>query len=424
VKFIESFIIAIRSIFANKLRSSLTMLGIIIGVGSVITLMSVGEGAQAMITSTFEQMGTNVLNVIPRSPEGAQSREGPGSGSGGGEGVLITPTLTLDDVKALEDVPSILALAPVNNNIAQVTFGGESKQARVYGSSPGYQKIGNYSVASGQFIAETNVASRDMVVVLGSEVAEELFGSDNPVGQKVKMKEQRFTVIGVLESKGGAMMEFSLDNLVITPITTYQAKLFSQQTARGENAVQTISIQAASSEVTDEITEDVQDVLRKRHHITDVAKDDFAVQDQAQQLDMVQQVFGIFTIVLSAIAGISLLVGSIGIMNIMLVSVTERTREIGIRKAVGAKRRDILVQFLLESAMLSLAGGIIGIIGGWLLSLLISLIDFGGITLQTVVSPTIIILAISVAVFIGLASGTYPALRAARMNPIDALHYE
>ncbi len=417
MKFIESFIIAIRSLAANKLRSVLTMLGIIIGVGSVITLMSVGQGAQAMITHTFEEMGTNVLNVIPRSPEGAQS--GPGS-----EGLVIAPTLTLDDAKALEKVPSTLAIAPVNSNIAQVTFGGESKQARVYGTSPGYQMIGNYSVASGQFITETNVASRDMVVVLGSEVAETLFGSDNPVGQKVKMKEQRFTVIGVLESKGGAMMGFSLDDIVITPITTYQAKLFSQQTARGENAVETISIQAASSEVTGEITANVQDILRKHHHITDVTKDDFAVEDMAQQLEMVQQVFSIFTIVLGAIASISLLVGSIGIMNIMLVSVTERTREIGIRKAVGAKRRDILVQFLLEAAALSLAGGIIGIIGGWLLAFVVSLINFGGITLETVVSPMIIILAISVAIIIGLASGTYPALRAARMNPIDALHYE
>jgi putative ABC transport system permease protein len=418
VKFIESFIIAIRSILANKLRSSLTMLGIIIGVGSVITLMSVGQGAQAEITSTFEQLGTNVLNVIPRSPEGVTAEQA------GPEGTYIAPTLTLDDVRALEDVPSVLAIAPVNNNIAQVTYGGESKQARIYGSSSGYEIVGNYSVASGQFIAETNVASRDMVVVLGSEVAQDLFGSDDPVGQKVKMKEQRFTVIGVLEPKGGAVFGFSLDDIAITPITTYQTKLFSQKTARGEDAVQTISIQAASSDVIKDVTEDVEDILRKRHHITDPVDDDFAVQDMAQQLDMVQQVFGIFTIVLGAIAGISLLVGSIGIMNIMLVSVTERTREIGIRKAVGAKRRDILVQFLLESAMLSLVGGIIGIIGGWLLSLLVTLIDFGGITLQTVVSPTIIILAISVAVFIGLASGTYPALRAARMNPIDALHYE
>jgi putative ABC transport system permease protein len=215
-----------------------------------------------------------------------------------------------------------------------------------------------------------------------------------------------------------------MDNIVITPITTYQAKLFSQQTARGVDAVETISIQAASSSVTDQITKNVQDILRKRHHITNVAKDDFAVENQAQQLQTVQQVLSIFTIVLGAIASISLLVGSIGIMNIMLVSVTERTREIGIRKAVGAKRRDILVQFLLEAATLSLVGGVIGIIGGGLLALLVSLVNIGGMTLHAVVSPTIVILAISVAIVIGLASGTYPALRAARMNPIDALHYE
>lgn len=216
MKLIESFIIALRSLLANKLRSSLTMLGIIIGVGAVISLMSVGEGAQARITSTFEQMGTNVLNVIPSSPEGGTSEQ-----SGPME-IYVAPTLTLDDAKALERIPSVVAIAPVNENMVQVTFGGESRRARVYGSTPEYKQIMNHSVASGQFISDRNVVSRDMVVVLGSEVAEELFGSDNPVGQKVKMKEQRFTVIGVLEPKGGAIMGFSLDNIVITPITTYQ----------------------------------------------------------------------------------------------------------------------------------------------------------------------------------------------------------
>jgi len=214
-----------------------------------------------------------------------------------------------------------------------------------------------------------------------------------------------------------------MDAIAVVPITTYQTRLFPRQTIRGEAAVKSIAVRVASTEVIDQVSDDISNLLRKRHHIGEDEKDDFAIMSQEQMLGMVQQVTGIFTIVLGAIASISLLVGGIGIMNIMLVSVTERTREIGIRKAVGAKRRDILVQFLLEAAMLSLVGGGIGILGGWFLSYVISQIDIGGQTIHSVVSPDIVILAISVSVFIGLASGIYPALRAARLNPIDALHY-
>ena len=415
MKLINSFVIAVRSLSANKLRSSLTMLGIIIGVGAVITLMSVGRGAQASITSAFEQMGTNVLYVMSSSPEVG--------GLAGMSPVFVTPTLTLDDAEALEDIPSVVAIAPVNENFAEVTAGGESKVAIIHGGTPEYQEVYNYSLASGQFIAERNVASRDRVAVLGDEVAEELFGSDDPIGERVKMKGQRFTVIGVLEAKGGAMMGVSMDNIVVTPITTFQTRLFTQRTASGEDAVQSISLKVASPEAIDEVREEIEPVLRKRHRLSADEKNDFSIVSQEQILDLVGQVTGVFTIFLGAIAGISLLVGGIGIMNIMLVSVTERTREIGIRKAVGAKRRDILLQFLLESAMLSFAGGGIGITGGWLLSRLISRINIGGMTIQAVVSPDIVILAISVSVFIGLVSGIYPAMRAARLNPIDALHY-
>ena len=417
MKLIESFAIAIRSLFANKLRSSLTMLGIIIGVGAVITLMSVGRGAQAMVTSTFEQMGTNVVFVIPSSPD-----------VGGLMGLAMpTPSLTLNDAEAIADssrVPSVLAVVPTNENYGEVSFGDESVVAVFQGSTPEFEWVLNYPVASGQFISDKNVARRDMVVVLGSKVTEDLFGSDDPVGQKVKIKGKRFTVIGVLEPKGGAMMGVSMDNIVVTPITTFQTRLWPQRTPSGEDAVQSISVKVASAELIGEATEEISEVLRRRHRITEDEKDDFAIMSQEQILGMLQQITGVFTIFLGAIAGISLLVGGIGIMNIMLVSVTERTREIGIRKAVGAKRRDILIQFLLEAAMLSLVGGGIGIIGGWLLSTLISMIDIGGgQTLQAVVSPDIVILAVSVSIFIGLASGIYPAMRAARLNPIDALHY-
>ena len=261
-------------------------------------------------------------------------------------------------------------------------------------------------------------------MVLGSDIVEELFGDDNAIGEKVKINGRQFTVIGILAAKGGQMMGVSMDAVIVVPITTYQARLFPGRTVRGEDAIQQIAVKIESTDLADVVAEDITDLLRKRHRITDEDKDDFLIMTQEQMLGIVQQITGIFTVVLGAIASISLIVGSIGIMNIMLVSVTERTREIGIRKAVGAKRRDILLQFLLEAATLSLSGGAIGIIGGWLLSNLISRIDLGGTTLNAVVSPDIVILAISVSVFIGLSAGMYPAWRASRLNPIDALHYE
>jgi putative ABC transport system permease protein len=261
--------------------------------------------------------------------------------------------------------------------------------------------------------------------VLGSKVTEDLFGDDDAVGKKVRVNGRQFTIIGVLEEKGGQMMGVSMDAIIVVPITTYQARLFPGRTVRGEDAIQQIAIQIESTEVADIVSEDITDLLMKKHRITEEGKEDFLIMTQEQMMGMIQEVTGILTLVLGAIASISLIVGSIGIMNIMLVSVTERTREIGIRKAVGAKQRDILLQFLMEAAMLSLSGGAVGIIGGWVVSWLISTFsEAAGINITAVVSPDIVILAISVSVFIGLISGIYPAMRAARLNPIDALHYE
>jgi len=269
------------------------------------------------------------------------------------------------------------------------------------------------------------VASRDMVTVLGSKVASDLFGDEDAVGKKVKINGRQFNVIGVLAPKGGQMMGISMDAIIVVPITTYQARLFPGQTVRGEDAVQQIAVQIESTDVADMVSADITELLTQRHRITEEGKEDFLIMTQEQMMGMIQQVTGLLTILLGAIASISLLVGSIGIMNIMLVSVTERTREIGIRKAVGAKRRDILLQFLLEAAMLSLSGGAVGIIGGWVVSWLISTFSAAaGITINALVSWDIVVLAISVSVFIGLISGIYPAMRAARLNPIDALHYE
>jgi len=416
VNIIDSFTIALRSLLANKLRSSLTMLGIIIGVGAVITLMSVGVGAQAAVTSVFEEMGTNVVYVIPSSP----------AGSGFASLGMAEPTLTLDDAEALGDpmrVPSVVAVAPESTSYADVVAGSEDVVTIISGVTPEYQWVLNHSLAAGQFISERNVARRDMVAVLGDKVADDLFGSDDPVGQRVKIKGRRFTIIGVLEAKGGAFMGVSSDDMVMTPITTFHDKLFTQRVAGGGDAVQSMSIQVAGAEAIDSAIDEITSVLRKQHKIDSTDEDDFAVISQEEIMGMLNQVTGVFTIFLGAIAGISLLVGGIGIMNIMLVSVTERTREIGIRKAVGAKRRNILFQFLTEAAILSLAGGGIGIVGGWVVSRLVSNINIGGQTIQTVVSPDIVILAISVSIFIGLVSGIYPAMRAARMNPIECLHY-
>lgn len=415
MKFFAFFNTALKSLLANKLRSSLTMLGIVIGVGAVITLMAIGRGVQASITSIYQGLGTNVIFVQPRNPEAP--------GLAGLHPAFTYPTLTLADTRAITDIPSVLKVAPTNENFVEVVLGDQTKLTVIHGSTPAYQEAVNYRVTSGQFISDRNVSRRDMVIVLGSEVAKDLFGKADPIGQTVKIKGKNFNVIGVLEPKGGALFGISMDAVAVVPITTYQTKLYAQRTAAGEDAVQAIAVQVASADAIPGVKDEIESILRKRHRIAPDKKDDFAVITQEQVLGVMGQITGIFTLFLGAIASISLLVGSIGIMNIMLVSVTERTREIGLRKAVGAKRRDILVQFLLEAAMLSLVGGGIGMVGGWLVSEVISMIDFGGTTIRAVVSPDIVTLAISVSVFIGLVSGLYPAVRAARLDPIQALHY-
>ncbi len=415
MKILESFVMAVRSLFANKLRSALTMLGIIIGVTAVISLMSLGRGTQATVASTIEQLGTNVLYVMPRSSEVA--------GLAGLSSSYAAASLTLEDARALERIPSVLAVAPVNENFVEASYGGETRTVVLHGATPEYVQAYAYDIGSGQFISARNVTGRDSVVVLGSEVASELFGARDPIGQRIKIKGIRFDVIGVFEPKGGAMMGMSLDNVVVTPITTFQTRLFTNRTPSGEDAVQSISVKVATSDAIGSVTDEIDAILSHRHRIPAGAKPDYAVVSQEQILSIFGQITNVFTIFLSAIAGISLLVGGIGIMNIMLVSVTERTREIGIRKAVGAKRRDILTQFLIEAAMLSLLGGGLGIAAGWSIAFAVSHLQFSGIAIKAVVSPDIVLLAVSVSLLIGLASGIYPAMRAARLNPIDALHY-
>jgi len=417
VKFIDSFIIAIRSLFANKLRSALTMLGIIIGIGAVIAIMAGGRGMETYVTSTLEELGTDVLYVQPVNPDAP--------GAAAMSPMFATPSLTLDDAEAIARIPSVLGVAPTNENFVKLTFGDETIASVIEGTTPEFAEAFGSEIASGQFISERNVASRDSVVVLGSDTAEDLFGDEDPVGQKIKINEKRFTVIGVLAPKGGAMLGFSLDELVVVPITTYQTRLFTQRTPSGEDAVQSIGVLVSGPEVMDDVKADIKTTLRQRHRIDEDEKDDFSIVSMEQMIGIFSDITGVVSIFLAFIASIGLLVASIGIMNIMLVSVTERTREIGIRKAVGAKRRDILVQFLLEAATLSLVGGAAGIALGWTIASAISVIArLAGFPIQATLSPLHVITAVTVSVIIGLVSGIYPALRAARLNPIDALHYE
>ncbi|MFC1966800.1 ABC transporter permease, partial [Chloroflexota bacterium] len=360
-------------------------------------------------------MGSNLLFVTPSNPDAPGiTAMTPG---------YATASLTMDDAEAMRDIHSVIAVNPTNESFVKLIAGNESVSVVIEGTTPEFQQLYDFEIASGRYISEVDIARRDMVVVLGSTTAEDLFNSDDAVGQQVKMRDKRFTVIGVLEPKGVSSFGVSWDEMVITPITTFQTRLFSQTTPSGQDAVQSIVVQAASAEVMDEVIEDIETLLRKRHHIDADEDDDFAVMSLEQMLGIFETITLALTAFLGLIGSISLLVGSIGIMNIMLVSVTERTREIGLRKAIGAKRRDILLQFLLEAAMLSLVGGAIGLTVAWVAAWGVSQINLGGFSINAVVSPLIVTVAVLVSLIIGLVSGIYPAMRAARLNPIDALHY-
>ncbi|MCL4395686.1 MAG: ABC transporter permease, partial [Chloroflexi bacterium] len=373
--------------------------------------LSIGRGAQAAITSQITSIGTNLLYIRPGSTQSGGVRAAEGSAA----------TLTLEDGDALVGLPDVVAVAPEVDSFGQVVYLSANDNARILGVTPDYVNAININVADGEFISSSNVSARSAVAVIGAQIASDLYGTVDPVGQTIRINGQTFRVIGVLEAKGGTGF-LNQDTQVIVPITTAISRLSRGGRFRGGNAVSTINIKITDTSAQDAVVQEIGDVLRQRHHVQ--FQDDFSIQSQQDILNTANQVTGILTIFLGGIAGISLIVGGIGIMNIMLVSVTERTREIGIRKAVGARRRDILAQFLTEATILSLGGGIIGILFGALVAHFISGIQLGSTSLTPSVDPDSVILAVLFSAAVGLFFGSYPASRAASLHPIDALRYE
>ena len=397
-------------VVTHKLRSFLTTLGIVIGVAAVIALMSIGRGAEASIISRFEELGSDLILIHP----GAFSSRGVSSAAGS------ATSLTLNDAVAIsEQVPYIDSVAPFCSQSLQLVVGAQNMRSQVTGVTPEYMPTYNLKIADGAFISEYDYQRGAKVAMLGANVRETLFEGIDPMGQRIRMGNNIVRVIGVLESRGASMMGSS-DDAILIPLTALQQMVVQPRTRQGERVVSSIALTVSDKEQASYVDEEITGLLRLRHQLGPGADDDFRITNMEEIASAVSGAIGAMTLLLGAIAAISLLVGGIGVMNIMLVSVLERTREIGIRKALGARERDIWSQFLIEAAFLSFAGGIIGVVLGWSVSTIVDRMEL----MDTVVTADIVILAVSVSVGIGLFFGFYPAWSASRLNPIDALRSE
>jgi len=409
----EALRLAWSGLLSNRLRSSLTMLGILIGVGAVILLVAVGNGASIKVQSQVQALGSNIVYIYPSSSKVGGVSQGFGSGS----------TLTQADVNALNDksqAPDVVTAIPVAQASGNMTWQNQNWFAQTTGSTQDFAQVRAYDIKTGNMFTSADVTSSSKVVVVGQTVVDNLFQGQDPVGQQIKINRVTFTVIGTFASKGSAALG-NQDNVAVVPITTAWNYLTG---GRGKNISQ-IVIQASSPDTVKAAQTEATNILLNLHQVADPSNPDFTSQSQQDILNATSQITGTLTVLLGAIAAISLVVGGIGIMNIMLVTVTERTREIGIRKAIGARRRDILLQFLIESMVLSGLGGLLGIATGWIIALQIGSIKIAGGSLPTpVVSIPSVLLAFGVSVGIGLFFGIYPANRAAGLHPIEALRYE
>jgi putative ABC transport system permease protein len=401
----QTAVIALRALRRNKLRSALTALGIIIGVASVVAMVAVGNGAQARITNQVAALGQNLLSIFAGSRRTGGVNSGLGSAS----------TLTLQDAEAIgREVTDVVAVSPEDSTTAQAIANGRNWSTTVAGESPDYLKIRDWKLASGSMFTDREVRSVAKVAVIGSKTANELFGPLNPVGQNVRVQNIPFVIIGLLESKGAGMGGQNQDDRILIPYSTAMKRL------TGDKFLRSVNVQIGSADRMEIAEQQITSLLRQRHRLTAGRDDDFNIFNQKEIADTVSSISKIITLLLGSVAGISLFVGGIGIMNIMLVSVTERTREIGIRIAVGAQPGDIRLQFLIEAVTRSLLGGLIGVLCGVGASRLLEVVaDF-----KAIVSTGSILLAFGVSSVIGIFFGFYPAHKAAALNPIDALHYE
>lgn len=396
------------ALLSNKVRTSLTMLGIIIGIGSVIAMVAIGQGAQVSIESSIQSIGSNLIMITPGSQRGIGGYQAAGQRGS-------AKTLLQTDAQAIKkQVSGIKELAMELTGRYQITAKGTNTNTSVVGTTPNYTTVRNVQIAEGGFISDQHINTRAKVAVLGKTTATDLFGEDaSLIGQAIRINGMQFKVVGITVEKGGSGFS-NQDDIIYIPFTTAQQFLF------GGEFVTSIDIEAESAEVMTQIQEDITSLLRTRHNLAEDASADFSIMNQNDIVETASSVTGTFTILLGAVAGISLVVGGIGIMNMMLTTVTERTREIGLRKAIGAKKRDINKQFLAEAIILTVVGGILGIVLGTMISMVV---NYTGL-LTTKISFGSVVLAFSISAVIGVAFGYYPARRAANLNPIDALRYE